>query len=265
VLRCSVAAVALSLAATAACDGAEPRPTVPRDQAGRRSTAAADPPFGGLAVRWVGDPTGAGPVVVLLHGYGAPGDDLLPLARSIDAPEGTRFLLPEGPLSAGLAGRAWWPLDADRLRRRAGDPDEAVRHVPEGLADARARLRSLVSDLDRRGVPARRTVLAGFSQGAMLATDVALHAEDDYAGVVALSGGLAASEIWDPRMRARARTPFFLSHGRADPLLPFYMGERLRDRLAAAGVPVELVAFDGGHEIPPDVVDRLGAFLHRVL
>src|SRR4051812_9883368 len=62
---------------------------------------------------------GAGPVVVLLHGYGAPGTDLVSLGRELAVPSDVRFVFPEGPLDLGFGGaRAWWPIDMARLQER---------------------------------------------------------------------------------------------------------------------------------------------------
>ena len=80
--------------------------------------------FGGLHVRITGGNDrrggGNGPVVILLHGFGAPGHDLVPLWEAIDAPTGTRFVFPEGPLALNMGlfeARAWWMLDIESINR----------------------------------------------------------------------------------------------------------------------------------------------------
>lgn len=212
---------------------------------------------------------GNGPLVVLLHGWGAPGDDLVPLAEELNAPKGTRFVFPEGPLSPPYGfrdARGWWPLDLERRLRElvAGRAHELVREVPRGLAEARTMVTELLDELDCRQGRCP-LVLGGFSQGAMLACDVALHTDRPLAGLVVLSGTLLAADEWTPLMPKRKGLRVFQSHGSADQLLPSFMAEQLRDLLTQAGLSVEWVGFKGGHEIPGIVLDRLGAFLRAVL
>jgi phospholipase/carboxylesterase len=207
---------------------------------------------------------GDGPLVVLLHGFGAPGDDLVPLAEVLQVPATVRFVFPAAPLP--LPGgwgdaRAWWMIDLARFER--SDMRDLSSEVPDGLPEARARVLALVGALDERLAPGT-LVLGGFSQGAMLSCDVAGHLRRPLAGLVLLSGTLLAAHEWAPQLEARAGLPVFQSHGSGDPLLPYRMAERLRDLLTAAGLAVEWVPFRGGHEIPPAVMAALGAFITRV-
>ena len=234
--------------------------------------------LGGLTVRLTGGSDGrgggTGPVVVLLHGWGAPGDDLVPLGSEIDAPPGTRYAFPEAPLAlqmgfggpSSASGRGWWALDIERRQREiaAGRARDLSREVPKGLAEARAKVLALLEDLEHR-LGARQVVLGGFSQGAMLACDVALHASKPPAGLVLLSGTLLAADEWTPLMPNRKGLRVFQSHGSADSLLPFFMAEQLRDLLMQAGLSVEWIGFRGGHEIPGIVLDKLGGYLRTVL
>jgi phospholipase/carboxylesterase len=218
----------------------------------------------GLTTRVVG-PADAKLTVILMHGFGAPGDDLVGLAPYIHAP--MRFVFPEAPLElGGLYGdaRAWWLLDLAKLERELASGREADRsgEVPEGLAAARDKVTQLVDEVKARfSISESQLVLGGFSQGAMMALDVSLHLATPPAGVVMMSGTLLAASVWQPKMARLAATPVFMSHGRVDQLLPFSAAETLRDRLTAAGAHVEWHPFMGGHEIPPAVVDALGAFL----
>jgi phospholipase/carboxylesterase len=231
--------------------------------------------LGTLTVRRLGAKKD-GLVVVLCHGFGAPGDDLVPIGRALPAPAGTHFVFPEARLSmAQILGmpvamvgpaRAWWPIDMERLEKamRGGDIRDMSRDVPEGLAESRAALLSLVDALDAEGVPSSRIVLGGFSQGSMLATDVALRDPRPFAGLVIWSGTLLCEAEWLPLMAARKALPVYMSHGDQDPILPFSVAERLRDELVAAGVGVQFRGFRGGHAIPPQVLSDVSAFLGKL-
>lgn len=211
---------------------------------------------------------GDGPAIVLCHGFGAPGDDLVSLARVIDAGPGARWFFPEAPLELDLgfggAGRAWWMIDMARLEQlmRRADVHQLIQDTPAGLSEARAALEACIDALVRdHGVARERMILGGFSQGAMLSTEVALHAARPFAGVVLLSGSLISADRWieaarvtGPSLRA------LMSHGRADPLLPFEGAEALRGLLEGAGAQIEWAPHNGQHEIPPLVCDRFGAF-----
>jgi phospholipase/carboxylesterase len=228
--------------------------------------------LGGLRVRIAGGEgsgAGNGPAIVLLHGFGASGDDLVPLWRVLGAPVGTRFVFPEAPLTIpGFEdGRAWWMPSDLAARERAyasGKARDLSGEVPEGLADARDHVVAMLEDLGRTFCP-RKVVLGGFSQGAMLSCDVALRTSVPLAALVMLSGSFIAEEQWRPMMPRRSEVLAFLSHGDADRMLPFAQSERLRDALAGAGLAVQWVPFQGGHEIPARVTDALGGFLRAVL
>lgn len=216
----------------------------------------------GLGAVIVG-PADAKLTALLMHGFGAPGDDLVGLAPYIDAP--VRFVFPAAPLElGGLYGdsRAWWLLDLARLERdlSSGHPATRAAEIPDGLAAAREQVLRLVDEVTVR-FAGTKLVLGGFSQGAMVALDVALHAPTAPAGLVLMSGTLLAEPVWGPRFARLAGTPVLMSHGHADQLLPFSAAETLRDKLSAAGALVEWQAFGGGHEIPSPVVEAVGAFL----
>ncbi|MDB4958452.1 MAG: putative Carboxylesterase [Myxococcales bacterium] len=218
----------------------------------------------GLTTRIVG-PDDAPITVVLLHGFGAPGDDLVALAQHIDAP--VRFVFPEAPLElGGLYGdaRAWWLLDLAKLEQelRAGVPRDRSGEIPDGLPAARDHVSRLLDQVKSRlGVEDKQLVIGGFSQGAMLSLDVALHRDTPPAGIILMSGTIVAESAWQPKLPKLAGVPILQSHGRHDMLLPFNIAEKLRDRLRAAGATVEWQQFVGGHEIPPIVLDAVGKFL----
>jgi phospholipase/carboxylesterase len=220
----------------------------------------------GLTTRIVSTTADPKLTVVLLHGFGAGGDDLVPLAQYISVP--ARFVFPEAPIElGGLYGdaRAWWLLDLARLEHdlRTGAIRDRRDEIPDGLQEARAALSKFLDELVAKfSIEANGLVLGGFSQGAMLSLDVALHREITPAALVLMSGTLLAASVWEPRMKRLAGVPVLQSHGRGDPLLPFGIAELLRDGLREAGARVDFVEFRGGHEIPPSVLDGVTRLLH---
>lgn len=229
----------------------------------------------GLTVRLVGGSDGRGggdgPLILLLHGFGAPGDDLVSLTDVIDAPTGTRFVFPEGPLPLSFGpsnARAWWIIDYARIQadRAAGRIRDLSVEVPQGLALARERLLAFLKELPRHlPIDYRKTVIGGFSQGAMLTCDAVLHTDYPFVGLVQLSGNLLAQAVWGPLMPKRQGLPVFQSHGKQDDILPHIGAERFRDALTQSGLAVEWHSFRGGHEIPAVVLQRLSGFITKAL
>ena len=215
-------------------------------------------------------------VVVICHGFGAPGTDLVSLAEELFAanPEwgtGTRFIFPEAPLALdewGMpGGRAWWLIDMLRLTQL--NSVEALRDFvhdcPDGMDTAAERLSDAVSEmLAEAGLAASRCILAGFSQGAMISTHIALSLPEAPAGLCILSGSLINANDWADKIAARAGLPVFQSHGTEDPILPYQGAEWLREMLENAGLAVEFHAFPGGHTITGAVLQKLSQFLQRL-
>jgi phospholipase/carboxylesterase len=213
---------------------------------------------------------GDGPVVVLLHGFGATGEDLVPLWRFLRVPRETRFVFPEALIDLtgyGSEARAWWHLDVEALQReRGGDLEARTSREPAGLTEARAAVVAMLDETRTQlGVADERVVLGGFSQGAMLSCDVVLRERRAFGGLAMLSGTVIAETTWKSLLPARNSLPVFQSHGREDPLLPYAGAERLAALWRDAGAALDFVPFRGGHEIPQPVLDRLSAFLSQVL
>jgi phospholipase/carboxylesterase len=231
--------------------------------------------LGGLRTRITGGTDGKGggrgPLVLLLHGFGAPGNDLMPLADALNVPVGTRFVFPEGPLSLSFGprdARAWWLIDMARIAadQAAGRVRDLSQDIPKGLAPAREAMLVFLKEVERKlGADPRKTILGGFSQGAMLSCDAMLHSDRPYAGLVQLSGSVLAQPLWGPLMPKRKGLPVFQSHGTQDEILPYVGAERLRDVLIYAGLSVEWQSFRGGHEIPRSVLQRLGPFITKAV
>lgn len=200
------------------------------------------------------------PTIVLFHGYGADGTDLAPLAREIPQERPWRWVFPDGPRALDFGGLAWFPIDAESIERaqRAGKSVDWSGSRPEGLAQARGAAEDFLKEL---AAPWDRLVLGGFSQGSILALEVAFHAPAPPRGLVILSGNLIDEKGWRSAAPRLAGVPFFQSHGIADPILGFQGGRRLEALLQEAGLEGSLLPFEAGHSIPPEVVEGLSRFL----
>jgi len=148
----------------------------------------------------------------------------------------------------------------------AGRIRDLSNEIPKGLAPIRETMLAFLKEVEFKfGADPRKTILGGFSQGAMLSCDVMLHSDRSYAGLVQLSGNVLARPLWGPLMPKRKGLPVFQSHGTQDEILPYVGAERLRDTLLHAGLSVEWHSFRGGHEIPRSVLQRLGPFITKAV
>ena len=208
--------------------------------------------------------------VVLLHGFGAPGTDLVSIGDVLDVPPGTGLFFPEGPLDlasygAGYSGsRAWWPIDMVRLQvaMMTGQVKNAAAGLAEGLEQARRQLLQLLDELQSQfAIQSKRIVLGGFSQGAVACLDAVLNDSRAFAGLLLMSGTMVSPETVASLGPRRPKMRVLQSHGQSDPMLPYSVAEALRDQLIASGWDLTWVPFPGGHGIPIEVLRAVSSVL----
>jgi phospholipase/carboxylesterase len=203
-------------------------------------------------------PAGDGPfpTVVALHGWGASAHDLIGLAPVLHRGEAL-VLCPQGdvtvPIAEGYAGYGWFPLSS------GGPPD------PADFARGKASLVGWLDQaLEQYPVDPRKLVLLGFSQGGVMAYDLALRQPERFAGLVALSSwlpdGLAGSIGPQPGLE---QLPALVMHGTQDPMIPVAMGQQSRDALIKLGVQTTYREYEMGHEIRPDALRDLVEWLEQ--
>ncbi len=201
---------------------------------------------------------------MVLHGYGADAWDLVPLAQVLRVPPGTNWLFPNAPLEVPLgphmSGRAWFAIDMAALEAAMmrGQHRDLSKDSPPAMEHARE---SIMQMLTEAGATWSKTILMGFSQGAMVATAAALHAHRQPLGLVVLSGTMVDEATWQAGAKKHKGLQVFQSHGTRDPLLDVQAARRLHRLFDEAGLPTEYHEFIGGHEIPQPIVDRLSAWL----
>jgi phospholipase/carboxylesterase len=185
------------------------------------------------------DPEG---LLVLHHGRGTEETDLLRLADHFDPAQRLRVVAPRAPLSLpGSPGYHWY------LVPRVGYPDR------DSFFAARAALAELHDELwQETGVGPERTILAGFSMGAVMSYAMALDAERPaVAGLLAFSGFIPTVEGWQPSFADRLQTRVFIAHGSRDPVIGVEFAQRARELVEAAGLPLEYRESEIGHQIDP--------------
>lgn len=192
-------------------------------------------------------------LVVLLHGYGADGNDLIGLA-----PEWAGFL----PDAEFVSPHAPFPCEASPFGRQwFGFQGRSREEVVDGVRKAAAILDQYLTELlGENNMDESKLALVGFSQGAMMSLYVSLRRSKPVAGVVAYSGRLFAPESLATELRARPK--MLLVHGDADAVVPPDAHPVAVAALKAAGVPVEAMLRPRlGHGIDGEGLERGGQFL----
>jgi phospholipase/carboxylesterase len=199
--------------------------------------------------------------VLWLHGLGADGNDFVPLVDELALPASAavRFVFPHAPAipvtcNNGYVMRAWYDL--------AYLPGGERQVDAAGIDASCAALRRLIARENERGVPTRRIVLAGFSQGGAIAYLAGLTHAEPLAGIIALSTYIPLPQRLRAELAAANRTtPIFAAHGNDDDVVPERLGLAARDLLAELGCAVEWHSYPMPHSVCGDEIDALGRWL----
>jgi phospholipase/carboxylesterase len=190
------------------------------------------------------EPQGA---LVLLHGRGADEHDLAPLFDILDPERRLLCVAPRGPLSLPPGGAHWYAV------KRVGFPDQPT---------FRPTWATLQAWFDALPVPVERTVVGGFSQGAVMSYALGLAAgRPRPAAILALSGFLPTVEGLELDLAGRAGLPVAIGHGTYDPIIPVDLGRDARRRLEEAGLDVTWRESPMDHTIDPRFLRELRAWL----
>ena len=197
-----------------------------------------------------GDPAGA---IVLLHGRGTSEQDLIPLLDVFDPHERLVGAFPRGPLQLPPIGSHWYVVE------EVGYPD------PESFRATFDRLGSWLEGLaERTGVPIERTVLGGFSQGAVMAWALALGpGRPRPAGILAMSGFIPTVPDFELQLDGLRGFPVAITHGTEDPVISVELGRQARDRAQAAGAEVAYRETDVPHIVDPRLIPGLVDWLDK--
>src|SRR4051795_6914601 len=196
-------------------------------------------------------------LVILLHGLGADGNDLIGLQQRWGrvVPD-AEFISPNAPFPCDMApyGYQWFSVQ-----------DRTPSSVLAGGRAAAPSLDAFIDEeLKKRDLTDGDAVLVGFSQGTMMSLFVGLRRATPVAGILGYSGRLIAPELLAGNWRSPP--PVLLVHGTADPVVPFDSMAGAEAALRRAGVPIETLACVGAeHTIDPEGLERGGRFLRDVL
>lgn len=202
--------------------------------------------------------------VIWLHGLGADGYDFEPIVPELGLPPttGVRFIFPHAPhrpvtLNAGYVMRAWYDIVAI---------DTDARQDAEGIRESEKLIQDLIEREQARGIPYRRILLAGFSQGGAVALHTALRFSGRLGGVIALSTYLPLHDLVEAEAHpANAQIPIFMAHGVDDGIVPYELGEISRDHLRAVGAEVDWHVYSIAHAVSPEEIADIGEWLQERL
>ena len=202
--------------------------------------------------------------IIWLHGLGADGYDFLPIVKELDLGglSPVRFIFPHAPLmpvtlNNGYVMPAWY--DIVSLDRNAPE-DEA------GIRTSAAYIENLIAQENARGIPAEHIVLAGFSQGGVIALHTALRHPQRLAGALILSSYQALSDtLTAEAAEANRKLPIFMAHGNVDNIVAESLAIKSERRLVELGYPVEWHRYAMAHSVCPEEIADIGNWLQRVL
>jgi len=197
--------------------------------------------------------------VIWMHGLGADATDFEPLVPMLDLDKPLRFVFPNAPeravtINGGMVMRAWY--DIDPSSPLAGEED---------IRESAAQVVALIEREVAQGCPVDRIVLAGFSQGGVIALQQGLRHPDALAGIMALSTYVHDHEhLLDEISFANATVPIFMAHGMSDAMIPIARAVTSRQALEQLNYQVQWRQYGMGHQVCPEEIADIAAWLNQV-
>jgi phospholipase/carboxylesterase len=202
--------------------------------------------------------TGENPkiVIIWMHGLGADGNDFAPVVPQFNIPGlPVKFIFPHAPqipvtINGGMVMRAWYDITMMDIGKHADK---------KGVLDSAVLIKALIQEQINQGFAYEQIILAGFSQGSAMALHLATTLSDKLAGVIALSGYLPIPEALSQKVNLSI--PFFMGHGTQDPVVPFSLGQRSKERLEAFGYTVNWNSYPIQHGVSMDEINDIKQWL----
>ncbi|MEX0943718.1 MAG: carboxylesterase, partial [Pseudomonadales bacterium] len=200
--------------------------------------------------------------VIWLHGLGADGHDFEAIVPELNLPESLaiRFIFPHAPIrsitiNGGAEMRAWY--DFVPHSESSGTDD---------IAQSAGQIEAFIDREMTRGIPSERIVLAGFSQGGVIALHTGLRLPFRIGGIIALSTYLHdVNSTGRERSDANLAIPVLMVHGTHDPMIPVMRAATSRENLIRLGYDVRWFDYPMGHQVCLEEVENISDFLSEVL
>lgn len=205
--------------------------------------------------------------IVMLHGYGANGRDLMGISQIPHFQKSNyNWYFPEAPLSppelAAFGGRAWFNLSLQSFIEcmETRNFEKFYQADNQEFSTSLDLITESIWDLDLKG----KKLIGGFSQGAMMAAQMFFRDPSAFDGLVLFSGAPFQYKLWKNSTDLERKFTF-LSHGAKDPVIPPLCGHDFETKLKEMGLPADLMLFSGGHEIPLEVISSFAKRLEQFI
>jgi len=201
--------------------------------------------------------------IIWLHGLGADGSDFVPIVPELKLPPelGIRFIFPHAPImpvtiNNGDEMRAWYDIYSLNSQTKI---DEA------GILASVELINQYIDQEVARGIATENIILAGFSQGAVIALSTGLRYQKPLAGILALSGYLPLAEkVLASTSATNTRTPIFIAHGTEDPIVPYALGKAAYVALEQSAHAVTWRSYPIQHTVSLAEIKDISAWIQSI-
>lgn len=202
--------------------------------------------------------------VIWLHGLGDSGHGFAPIVPELKLPDtlGVRFVFPHAPerpvtINGGMRMRAWYDIKSMDFDKRAD---------LTGVRESAEQVEQLIEAEINNGVVPEKIILAGFSQGGVIALHLGPRFNKSLGGIMGLSTYMCQPELLaDEAHPANQQTPVFMAHGEMDDVVPIAMGKTAYDTLAANQYNVSWQSYRMQHNVNMDEINAISQWLQARL
>lgn len=199
--------------------------------------------------------------IIWMHGLGADGNDFVPIVNELKLPQGKqiKFIFPHAPerpvtINNGYFMRAWYDISNTNCE------DEL------GIRNSQKAIDALIDNEIQNGIVSHNIILAGFSQGGVMALQVGIRHTSQLGGIIALSCYLPlADQFVDEAESVNATIPIYMSHGSQDSVIPISRAVTSKEKLLAANYPVEWYEYPMAHSVCMEEIEDISHWLLRFM